>query len=63
MSEILNGTTHEQAIMCRQLFTGHVMGSRPIERKKTTVQMIIAIIIVKIAPSQFNVRVAKNERK
>ena len=46
--------------MCRQLFTGHVMGSRPIERKKTTRRMIIAII-VKMAPSKFNVLVVKTK--
>ena len=30
----LDGTTHEQTISCRQLFAGHVVGSRPMERKK-----------------------------
>ena len=29
----LDGTTHEQTIICRQLFAGHVVGSRPMERK------------------------------
>ena len=29
----LDGTTHEQTITCRQIFAGHVVGSRPIERK------------------------------
>ena len=30
----LDGTTHEQTIICRQLFAGHVMDSRPIEREE-----------------------------
>jgi len=30
----LDGTTHEQTIICRQLFTGHLVGSRPVKRKK-----------------------------
>ena len=30
----LDGTTHEQTIICRQLFAGHVVESRPIERKE-----------------------------
>ena len=30
----LDGTTHEQAIICRQLFAGHVVDSRPIEKKE-----------------------------
>ena len=30
----LDGTTHEQTIICRQLFAGHMMGPRPMERKK-----------------------------
>ena len=30
----LDGTTHEQTIICKQLFAGHVVGSRLMERKK-----------------------------
>ena len=33
----LNGTSHEQTIICRQLFAGDVVGSRPMERKKNNV--------------------------
>ena len=36
----LNGTTHEQTSICRQLFAGHVVCSRPMERKKTMPRMI-----------------------
>jgi len=32
----LDGTTHEQTIICRQLFAGHVVGCRPMEGKKKT---------------------------
>ena len=30
----LNDIVHEQTIICRQLFVGHMVGSRPMERKK-----------------------------
>ena len=40
----LDGTTHEQTIICRQLFAGHVMDSRPIGREEKTHRMIIIII-------------------
>ena len=30
----LDGPTHEQIIICRQLFAGHMVGSWPMERKK-----------------------------
>ena len=30
----LDGTTHEQTIICRQLFSGHVVGSRPMVTRK-----------------------------
>ena len=30
----IDGTTHEQTIICRQLFAGHVVGSRPMKRKE-----------------------------
>ena len=36
----LDGTTHEQTIICRQLFVGHMVGSRPMERKKTMRRMV-----------------------
>ena len=39
----LNGIAHEQTIICRQLFAGHVVGSRPMKRKKNLLQMIIII--------------------
>ena len=30
----LDGTTHEQTIICRQLFAGHLVDSRPIDGKE-----------------------------
>ena len=30
----LNDTAHEHTIICKQLYPGHVVGSRPIKRKK-----------------------------
>ena len=36
-------TTQEQTIIYRQLFAGYVVGSRPMERKKTVRRMIITI--------------------
>ena len=42
----LNGIAHEQTIICRQLFEGHVVGSRPMKRKKDLLRMIIIIIII-----------------
>ena len=41
----LDGIAHEQTIICRQLFAGHVVGSRPVKRKKGLLRMIITIII------------------
>ena len=41
----LDGTTHEQTIICRQLFAGHVGGSRPMERKTKMHRMINWFIV------------------
>ena len=30
----LDDTAHEQTIICKQLFAGHLVGSRPMKRKK-----------------------------
>ena len=42
----LDGTTHEQTIICRQLFAGHVVDSRPIDRKEKTHRMIKLAAVV-----------------
>ena len=42
----LDGTTHEHTIICRQLFAGHVMGSRPIKGKqKNTLDGISTLLM------------------
>ena len=38
---------HEQTIICRQLFAGHVVGSRPMKRKKN----LLGMIIIPLQPS------------
>ncbi|MCG8408161.1 MAG: hypothetical protein MI923_23425 [Phycisphaerales bacterium] len=45
----LDGTAHEQTIICRQLFAGHVVGFWPMKRKKNLHQMIIIIIGLPVA--------------
>ena len=40
----LDGIAHEQTIICRQLFGGHVVRSRPMKRKKNLLRMIIHLV-------------------
>ena len=40
----LPGTTHEQSIICRELFACHVAGSRPMKEKEKTHQMMTVVI-------------------
>ena len=42
----LNDIVHEHTIICRQLFAGHVVGSRPMKRKKHLHRMIIYIACI-----------------
>ena len=37
----LDDIVHEQTIICRQLFAGHMVGSWPMKRKKNLQGMII----------------------
>ena len=39
----LDDSAHEQTIICRHLFAGHVVSSQPMKRKKNLQQMIINI--------------------
>ena len=39
----LNDIAHKHTIICRQLFAGHVVGSRPIKRKKRLHRMIMRV--------------------
>ena len=41
----LNTIAHEHTIICRQLFAGHVVGSRPMKGKKHFHRMIISISV------------------
>ena len=38
--------TYEQTIICRKLFAGHVVGSRPMKMKRKMHRMIIAFIVI-----------------
>ena len=44
----LDGIAHEQTIICRQLFAGHMVGSRPMKRNKHLHRMIKAFISIAI---------------
>ena len=44
----LDDIAHEQTIICRQLFAGHVVGSRPMKRKKKWHRMIIEFLFAGI---------------
>ena len=39
----LDDSAHEQTIICRHLFAGHVVSPQPMKRKKNLQQMIINI--------------------
>ena len=41
----LGNIAHEQTIIYRQLFAGHVVGFRPIKRKKNVQQLIIQCVM------------------
>ena len=38
---LLDGIADEQTIICRELFAGHMVGFRPMKRKKNLFRMII----------------------
>ena len=38
---VFQGHAHEQTIICRQLFGGHLVGCRPMKKKKKLQRMII----------------------
>ena len=42
----MDGIMHEQSIICKQLFAGHVVGSRPMKRKSKMHRMIMIFIII-----------------
>ena len=49
----LDGIAHEQTIICRQLFAGHVVGSQPMKRKKNLLRMIIIFIFFSLFSNNF----------
>ena len=42
----LDDIAHEQTIICRQLFAGHLVGSWPMKRKKNLQRMIMTVTSV-----------------
>ena len=42
----LENIAHEQTMICRQLFAGHLVGSQPMKRKKNLQRMITIIILL-----------------
>ena len=59
----LDDIAHEQTIICRQWFAGHVVGSRPMKRKKNLLRMKITLIDVYLLLC-FGLRiVSKGKRK
>ena len=55
----LNDIAHEHTIICRQLFAGHVVGSRPMKRKKHLHRMIM---IFSVRRSQYCISHPKSQR-
>ena len=41
---LLDGIGHEQIIICRYLFAGHMVGSQPMKRKKHLLRMVRCIM-------------------
>ena len=41
---LLDGIAHEQTIICRQLFAGHMVGSRPMKRNTNFLRMIMHLV-------------------
>ena len=45
---LLDSIAHEQTIICRQLFAGHVVGSQPMKRKKNLLQMRVLFMLSRL---------------
>ena len=50
----LDGTTHEQTILCRQLFAGHLLVSRPILKRKKTANTAISRVHISLIYNRGN---------
>ena len=48
----LDGIAQEQTIICRLLFAGHLVGSRPMKRKKNLLRMIIVFVLSRLSGFQ-----------
>ena len=59
----LDGITHEQTIICGQLFAGHLVGSRPMKRKKNLLWMIITVLSTSSCPSFLRAMCSKQKSK
>ena len=46
----LDSIVNEQTTICRQLFAGHVVGSRPMERKKNLLRMLHYYTLYSLSP-------------
>ena len=67
----LNDIAHEHTIICRQLFAGHMVDSRPMKRKKHLHRMISANIqrtqehiqseVFSVTRQQLTVRISKSK--
>ena len=59
----LDGIAHGQTIICRQLFVGHLVGSRPMKRKKNLLRMIITVLTTSGCPSFLRAMCSKQKSK
>ena len=59
----LDGIAHGQTIICRQLFAGHVVSSRPMKRKKNLLRMIITVLTTSSCPSFLRAMCSKQKSK
>ena len=59
----LNDIAHEHTIICRQLFAGHVVSSRPMKRKKNLLRMIITVLTTSSCPSFLRAMCSKRKSK
>ena len=58
----LNDIAHEQTIICRQLFAGHVVGSRPMKRKKHLHRMINIYVFLEVERFSYDLEMKTREQ-
>ena len=59
----VDGIVHGQTIICRKLFAGHVVSSRPMKRKKNLLRMIITVLTTSSCPSFLRAMCSKQKSK